>query len=99
MSHKMHKSLRKGFTKQEIKADLKEGYLVVSAQKPEEEQSVDIKYVRRERYQSQCSRKYFVGNQVTKEDIRARFEDGVLYITIPKKADVKKEDDDSIIID
>lgn len=87
-----------GYAKQDIKVDLVEGNLVVTADKPEEEQAVNKEYVRRERPRNQCSRKYYVGDYVAKADIKARYEDGVLYITIPKKDDTKK-DDDFIIID
>lgn len=87
-----------GFAKQDIKVDLKDGNLIVTADKSEEDQVINKEYVRRERPRNQCSRKYYVGDSVTKADIKARYEDGVLYITIPKKDDTKK-DDDFIIID
>lgn len=88
-----------GCAKQDIKVDLKEGYLIVTREKPEKDLRDEKNYVRRERMQYQCSRKFYVGKQVTKADIKARYEEGVLYITIPKKDNTKKEDDDSIIID
>ena len=77
-----------GFKKDEIKLELKDGYLTVSAAKGLEENEKDKKtgkYIRRERYSGSMSRSYFVGEDMKQEDIKARFEDGVLNISLPKK--------------
>jgi len=77
-----------GFTKDEIKAELNNGYLTVSAAKGLDEDQEDKKtgkYIRRERYAGACQRSYYVGEDVTEEDIKASFEHGILTLFVPKK--------------
>ena len=76
-----------GFKKDEISAQLDNGYLTISAAKglDKEEQDKDGRYIRRERYAGQCSRSFYVGDGVTQEDIKAKYEDGILKLTVPKK--------------
>lgn len=77
-----------GFKKDEISARLEEGYLTISASKSLDKEEKDEKsgiYIRRERYSGQCSRSFYVGDAVTEEDIRAKFEDGILRVSVPKK--------------
>ena len=76
-----------GYAKEDIHADLKNGYLTISAQHSEnrDEKDEDGRYIRRERYQGSCQRSFYVGTEVTQEDIRASFKDGVLKMEIPKK--------------
>ena len=76
-----------GFKKEDVKAQLKDGYLTINAEakKNEDEKDKDGKYVRRERYYGSCSRSFYVGEEVTEEDIKAKFEDGILKIGVPKK--------------
>ena len=66
---------------------MKDGYMTISAQssKNEDEKDKDGKYIRRERYYGNCSRTFYVGDDVTQEDIKAKFEDGILKIAVPKK--------------
>ena len=80
-----------GFKKEEINAQVKDGYLIISASKGLDKDEKDKKgrYIRRERYMGQCSRSFYVGEDVKEGDIKARFEDGILKITVPKK-EVKK---------
>lgn len=75
-----------GMKKENVQAELKDGYLTVSASADtsNDTKGEDGKYIRRERYTGSCSRSFYVGDQVTQEDIRARFEDGVLKIEVPK---------------
>ena len=89
-----------GFKKEEIKVELKEGYLTVSAGKSLEEGDKDKegKYIRRERYVGNMSRSFFVGKDVTKEDIHAKFEDGVLTLDFPKEAPKRVEETHYITI-
>ncbi len=89
-----------GFKKEEIKVELKEGYLTVSAGKSLEEGDKDKegKYIRRERYVGNMSRSFFVGKDITKEDIHAKFEDGVLTLDFPKEAPKKVEETHYITI-
>lgn len=76
-----------GYEKDDIQADLKDGYLTISANHTENKDEKDNagKYIRRERYYGQCQRSFFVGKDVTEEDIKANFKDGILKLTIPKK--------------
>jgi len=74
-----------GFKKDEITVDLKDGYLTVAAAKglDKDEQSEDEKYIRRERYAGSCQRSFYVGD-VRPEDIKGKFESGVLTVSVPK---------------
>lgn len=76
-----------GYKKEDVQAELKDGYMTINAQKKTEtdEKDENGKYIRRERFVGSCSRSFFVGNEITEEDIKAKFEDGILKITVPKK--------------
>ncbi|HIZ90060.1 MAG: Hsp20/alpha crystallin family protein [Candidatus Mucispirillum faecigallinarum] len=74
-----------GFKKEEINAELKDGYLTISTNKNIENNSDDSKYILRERYSSNCSRSFYVGENLSEDDIHASFENGILNISIPKK--------------
>ncbi len=75
-----------GYRKEDVQAELKEGYLTISASssKDNSEKDKDGKYIRRERYYGSCSRSFYVGEAVTQDDIKARFEDGILKVSVPK---------------
>ena len=79
-----------GFKKDEISLDIKDGYLTIAAQKgvDKDEQDKKGRVLRQERYAGACSRSFYVGN-VKPEDVKAKYEDGVLSIIVPKE-DVKK---------
>ena len=76
-----------GFKKDEINVDLENGYLTISAAKglDKDEKDQEGKYIRRERYAGAMQRSFYVGDVVTHEDIKAKFEDGILRLSIPKK--------------
>lgn len=76
-----------GYKKEEVQAELKEGYLTITAKtgSNHEEKDDNGKYIRRERYSGSCSRSFYVGEAVTQEDIKARFENGILKLSVPKK--------------
>ena len=76
-----------GFKKDEISAKLDNGYLTISAAKglDKENNKENGKYIRRERYVGSMSRSFYVGEDVTQEDIKAKFEDGILKLSVPKK--------------
>ena len=79
-----------GFKKDEIHVDLKNGYLTISAAKglDKDESAKDGKYIRQERYAGACSRSFYVGETARPEDIAAKYEDGILRVSVPKE--VKK---------
>lgn len=76
-----------GYKKDEVQAELKDGYMTITAEKSEskDEGKEGDRYIRRERFFGSCSRSFYVGDLVTEADIKARFEDGILYVTVPKK--------------
>ena len=76
-----------GFRKEDLSMRLDQGYLTVRAAKglDKEEKDQEGRYVRRERYAGSMSRSFYVGDQVTQEDIHAKYEDGILTFRIPKK--------------
>ena len=75
-----------GFDKSDINIDLKDNFLTISASHKEEKNEEDkSKYIRRERYAGTMQRSFYVGGHVQQEDIRARYENGVLRLEIPKE--------------
>ncbi|MBQ6036542.1 MAG: Hsp20/alpha crystallin family protein [Lachnospiraceae bacterium] len=76
-----------GYKKEEVTAELKDGYMTISAEskKESEEKDQNGRFIRRERFVGSCSRTFYVGDAVTEEDIKAKFEDGVLKVSVPKK--------------
>ena len=76
-----------GFKKDEITVQLDNGYLNISVAKglDKDEEKKDSKYIRRERYAGAMSRSFYVGDNLTQQDIKAKFEDGILKISVPKK--------------
>ena len=76
-----------GFKKDEINVQLDNGYLTISAAKglDKDEQDKKGKYIRKERYAGAMQRSFYVGDAVTQEDVKAKFEDGILRLSIPKK--------------
>lgn len=82
-----------GYAKEDIKADLKDGYLTISAHKDMEKEEKDAKgnCVRKERYTGSCNRSFYVGDALTQQDIRAAFKDGVLCLSFPKEIQKPEE--------
>lgn len=76
-----------GYRKEDVTAHLKDGYLTISAEtkSSDDEKDEKGKYIRRERYYGSCSRSFYVGDAVTQEDIKARFDNGILKVSVPKK--------------
>ena len=77
-----------GFKKDEIQVSLKDGYLTISAARgldKDEQEKTTGKYIRKERYAGACERSFYVGENVTQEDIKGLFKHGILRLTIPKK--------------
>ena len=77
-----------GFKKDEVQVQLKDGYLTISAAKglDKDEKDKEGNYIRRERYAGTLSRSFYVGDAVSEEDIHAKYEDGILKLSVPKKA-------------
>ena len=77
-----------GFKKDEINIQLDNGYLSISAAKglDKDEQDKEGKYIRKERYVGSMSRSFYVGNAITQDDIKAKYESGILRLSVPKKA-------------
>ena len=76
-----------GFKKEDVNVSLNNGYLTVNAVKNYEkndEDEKDCKYIRKERCSGTCSRSFYVGEHLTEEDIKAKFENGILKLNIPK---------------
>ena len=80
---------------------MKDGYLILSAAKglDKDEQNKAGNYIRRERYAGTMSRSFYVGEAVSEEDIHAKYEDGILKLSVPKKAPNKIEKDGYIAIE
>ncbi len=82
-----------GFKKEEIELQLRNGYLTVSAAKglDKDEESKKGRLIRQERYAGSMSRSFYVGENVTEEDIKASFKHGVLSVTVPKRDKVPEQ--------
>ena len=76
-----------GVKKEDVKAEMKDGYLTISAtsNSNKDEKDNNGRYIRRERYSGSCSRSFYVGDGVTQDEIKAKFENGALMLTVPKK--------------
>ncbi|EEC56218.1 Hsp20/alpha crystallin family protein [[Bacteroides] pectinophilus] len=77
-----------GFAKDEVKVSLDNGYMTVSAAKgldKDEQEKKSGKYIRRERYAGACERSFYVGDEITEEDVKGEFKHGMLKLFIPKK--------------
>ena len=90
-----------GFKKDEINLDLENGYLTVHAAKALDKEEKDDrgKLIRQERYSGSMERSFYVGENVTEEDIKAKFEDGVLKLNVPKKEAPKLPEKKTICIE
>ena len=77
-----------GFTKDEIKASVANGYLTISAAKGLDKDEQDKEtghYIRKERYAGACERSFYVGDAIEQEDVKAEFKHGILTLFVPKK--------------
>lgn len=90
-----------GFKKDEIEVQLENGYLTISAAKGLDKDETDKKgkYLRQERFAGSMSRSFFVGENVTEEDIHGKFENGILKLDIPKVEEKKVEQKKRIAIE
>ena len=90
-----------GYAKEDIKADLKDGYLTITAHKNEtkEEKDAKGKCIHKERYTGTCNRSFYVSDEISQEDIKAAFKDGVLHLTFPKEVHRQEEQPKLITIE
>lgn len=79
-----------GYGKEDIQISLDKGYLTVEAKKIETKEETDKHYLRRERFTGTCARSFFVGEDIQEEDIKAKYEKGILNLFIPKEGTNKK---------
>ena len=88
-----------GFAKEDINAELQNGYMTITAKKDESKgtKDEDGNYIHRERYTGSCSRSFYVGEGITEEDIKASFKDGILRLAIPKEEPKRLEDQRKLI--
>lgn len=88
-----------GVKKEDIQAELKDGYLTINAvsNSNKDEKDKDGKYIRKERYSGSCSRSFYVGDAVTQDDVKAKFENGVLTLEVPKKEEAPKVEEKKYI--
>ena len=90
-----------GFKKEDIKVELHDGYLQVSAVKGlnEEEKDEKGKLIRQERYSGSMQRSFYVGDSIKQEDVKAKFEQGVLKLSFPKEGEKKLPEKQPIMIE
>ena len=90
-----------GFKKEDVSVKLENGCLTVTASKglDKDEQKEDSGYIRRERWSGSCSRSFYVGEDVRPEDIKAKMEDGILHLTMPKAEQKVLPKQDTILIE
>ena len=80
-----------GYDKEGIKIEIQDGYLTVHAKVDKEDNEKEKeKYVRKERYMGECTRSFYIGDNIKEEDIKAKFHNGTLTLEIPKKDDPKQ---------
>lgn len=91
-----------GFKKNEVNVKLEDGYITISAAKgldKDEKDKKNGKYIRRERYAGSMSRSFYVGDGISQKDIHAKYESGILRLTLPKKAPEAIEKENFIAIE
>ena len=87
-----------GYEKENLDMSIEEGYLTIHAKTSKEnEDKQEGKFVRKERFYGECSRSFYVGEDVTEEDIKASFKNGTLMIEVPKKEEKEKLPDKKYI--
>lgn len=80
-----------GFSKADIKISLDKGYLNIEAKKEAVKEDNGTHYLRRERFFGTCARSFYVGDDIQEEDIKAKYDKGILNLFIPKEGTNKKE--------
>ena len=88
-----------GYEKNDIEIELEKGYLKVTAKFNNSVNDENEKYIHKERFYGECSRSFYVGDDIKEEDIKAGFKNGILSLTIPKAQEKKLEEKKFIQID
>lgn len=90
-----------GFDKSEISVELEKGYLTITASKElrEDQREEDDKYIRRERYAGTMQRSFYVGEGIQQEEVKARYENGVLTLEVPREDEQKVQQSRRIAIE
>ena len=89
-----------GYNKENIQIEMENGYLNITAKVDNSnEEEEEGKYIHKERYYGECSRSFYVGDNITEEDIKASFKNGILTLTLPKEEQKKIENKKFIPID
>ena len=88
-----------GYKKDDLKLELKDGYLTNNAERSSDSAENAGRYVRRERFYGAMSRSFYVGDNITQEDIRAKFQDGILRLSLPKDKPKQAEEKKYIAIE
>ena len=87
-----------GYKKEDIKVDLTDGYLTINAKTSNEKEDKEKgKFVRRERFMGECSRSFYVGEDIKEEEIKASFKNGILNLEVPKEKPEEKKSDKKYI--
>ena len=89
-----------GYEKDNIQIEMENGYLKVSAKvENSNEEEEEEKYIHKERFYGECSRSFYVGDNVKEEDVKASFKNGILTLTVPKEEQKKLDEKKYIQID
>lgn len=88
-----------GYEKENLEIELENGYLKVTAKVNKDVNDENAKYVHKERFYGECSRSFYVGENVKEQDIKAGFKNGILSLTVPKEQERKIEEKKYIQID
>jgi HSP20 family molecular chaperone IbpA len=86
-----------GYKKEDVQAELKDGALIITANHNVQNEEQKDQYIRRERFWGTCSRSFYVGEEVKQQDIKAKFEDGILKLFVPKKEEVPQVETNNFI--
>lgn len=90
-----------GYEKENIEIEMENGYLKVTAKtgKDIDESDEEERYIHKERFYGECSRSFYVGDNVKEEDVKASFKNGILSLVVPKEEPKKLEEKKKIQID
>lgn len=88
-----------GYSKDDVEVEIKDGYLTVSADHEEnnDEKDKNGKYIRKECYRGSCARRFYVGEHINKDNVKASFKDGMLTLTMPKQEALPKDETKQLV--